>query len=158
MTFTKPLLNRSDNTAGLQHQRGNDRDTKKFSFVPYFVSKYDNLRFAQRRVVFMRNKYSPYFSLHGRHGECMYSCDHVHVLRSRCARTTVPEVPVVEALSHHSATGKLTLILKPIFHKKTGLRWVPDANEIYTKNMKCTCSTRKCCVGTQRNLYSTGNF
>ena len=47
---------------------------------------------------------------------------------------------------------------KPIFHQKTGLRWVPDANEIYTKNMKCTCSTQKCCVGTQRNLYSTGNF
>ena len=46
--------------------------------------------------------------------------------------------------------------VKPIFHQKTGLRWVPDANEMYTKNMKCTCSTRKCCVGTQRNLYSTG--
>ena len=47
--------------------------------------------------------------------------------------------------------------LKPIFHRKLGWRWVPNANEIYTKNMKCTCSTRKCCVGTQRNLYSTGN-
>ena len=49
-----------------------------------------------------------------------------------------------------------TQTLKPIFHLKTGLRWVPDANEIYTKNMKCTCPTRKFCVGTQRNLYSTG--
>ena len=29
-------------------------------------------------------------------------------------------------------------------------------NEIYTKNMKCTCPTRKFCVGTQCNLYSTG--
>ena len=46
--------------------------------------------------------------------------------------------------------------LKPIFHLKTGLRWVPDANEIYTKNMKCTCPTPAFCVGTQRNLYSTG--
>ena len=44
--------------------------------------------------------------------------------------------------------------VKPIFHLKTGLRWVPDANDIYTKNMKCTCPTRKFCVGTQRNLYS----
>ena len=50
----------------------------------------------------------------------------------------------------------LTEKVKPIFHKKTGLRWVPDANEIYTKNMKCTCPTRKFCVGTQCNLYSTG--
>ena len=47
-------------------------------------------------------------------------------------------------------------ILKPIFHLKTGLRWVPDANEIYTKNMKCTCPSPAFCVGTQRNLYSTG--
>ena len=46
--------------------------------------------------------------------------------------------------------------LKPIFHLKTGLRWMPDANEIYTKNMKCTCPTPAFCVGTQRNLYSTG--
>ena len=50
----------------------------------------------------------------------------------------------------------MVLILKPIFHLKTGLRWGPDANEIYTKNMKCTCPTRKFCVGVQRNLYSTG--
>ena len=50
----------------------------------------------------------------------------------------------------------LSIHLKPIFHLKTGLRWVPDANEIYTKNMKCTCPTRKFCVGTQHNLYSTG--
>ena len=33
--------------------------------------------------------------------------------------------------------------LKPIFHQKTGLRWVPDANEISTKNMKCTCPTQR---------------
>ena len=46
--------------------------------------------------------------------------------------------------------------LKPIFHQKKGWRWVPDANEIYTKNMKCTCPTPAFCVGTQRNLYSTG--
>ena len=50
----------------------------------------------------------------------------------------------------------IKLILKPIFHLKTGLRWVPDANEIYTKNMKCTCPTRQFCIGTQRNLYFTG--
>ena len=34
-----------------------------------------------------------------------------------------------------------TIILKPIFHQKTGLRWVPDANEIDINNMKCTCPT-----------------
>ena len=28
--------------------------------------------------------------------------------------------------------------LKPIFHQKLGSRWLPNANEIYTKNMKCT--------------------
>ena len=45
--------------------------------------------------------------------------------------------------------------LKPIFHWKLGSRWVPVANEIYTKNMKCTWPTPAFCVGTQRNLYST---
>ena len=52
--------------------------------------------------------------------------------------------------------GKFCQNIKPIFHLKTGLRWVPDANENYTKNMKCTCPTRKIFVGTQRNLYFTG--
>ena len=37
--------------------------------------------------------------------------------------------------------------LKPIFHWKLGLRWAPNANEIYSKNMKCTWPTQK--------LYST---
>ena len=46
--------------------------------------------------------------------------------------------------------------LKPIFHWKWGSRWVPNANEIYTKNMKCTWPTPAFCVGTKRNLYSTG--
>ena len=45
--------------------------------------------------------------------------------------------------------------LKPIFHWKWGLRWVPNTNEIYTKNMKYTWPTPAFCVGTQRNLYST---
>ena len=31
--------------------------------------------------------------------------------------------------------------IKPIFHQKTGLRWVPDANKIDINNMKCTCLT-----------------
>ena len=31
--------------------------------------------------------------------------------------------------------------LKPIFHWKLGLRWLQNANEINTKNMKCTCPT-----------------
>ena len=31
--------------------------------------------------------------------------------------------------------------VKPIFHWKWGSRWAPNANEIYTKNMKCTCPT-----------------
>ena len=45
--------------------------------------------------------------------------------------------------------------IKPIFHWKWGSRWVPNTNEIYTKNMKCTWPTPAFCVGTQRNLYST---
>ena len=46
--------------------------------------------------------------------------------------------------------------LNLIFHWKWGSRWVPNANETYTKNMKCTWPTPAFCVGTQRNLYSTG--
>ena len=46
--------------------------------------------------------------------------------------------------------------LKPIFHWKLGSRWLPNANEINTKNMKCTWPTPEFCIGTQRNLYSTG--
>ena len=45
--------------------------------------------------------------------------------------------------------------LKPIFHWKWDSRWVPNANEIYTKNMKCTWPKPAFCVRTQRNLYST---
>ena len=45
--------------------------------------------------------------------------------------------------------------IKPIFHWKWGSRWVPNANKIYTKNMKCTWPTPVFCVGTQHNLYST---
>ena len=45
--------------------------------------------------------------------------------------------------------------LKPIFHWKLGSRWLPNANEINTKNMKCTWPTPEFCIGTQRNLYST---
>ena len=45
--------------------------------------------------------------------------------------------------------------VKPKFHWKWGSRWVPNANEIYTKNMKYTWPTPAFCVGTQHNLYST---
>ena len=47
-------------------------------------------------------------------------------------------------------------VLKPIFYWKLGSRWLPNANEINTKNMKCTWPTPELCVGTQRNLYSIG--
>ena len=50
---------------------------------------------------------------------------------------------------------KIIQNLKPIFHRKWGSRWVPNANEIYTKNMKCTWPMPVFCVGTQSNLYST---
>ena len=46
-------------------------------------------------------------------------------------------------------------ILKPIFHWKSGSRWVLNANKIYTKSMKCTWLKPAFCIGTQRNLYST---
>ena len=32
--------------------------------------------------------------------------------------------------------------VKPIFPSKMDLRWVPNANEIDTNNMKCTCPTQ----------------
>ena len=48
------------------------------------------------------------------------------------------------------------MFVKPIFHRKLGSRWVPNANEIYTKKKKYTWPTPAFCVGTQRNLYSTG--
>ena len=51
---------------------------------------------------------------------------------------------------------KTLVYLKPIFHWKWGSRWVPNANETYTKNIKCTWPTPAFCVGTQCNLYSTG--
>ena len=35
----------------------------------------------------------------------------------------------------------LAKIIKPIFHWKLGLRWLQNADEINTKNMKCTCPT-----------------
>ena len=47
------------------------------------------------------------------------------------------------------------VVVKPVFHWKWGLRWVPNANEIYTKKMKCTWPTPAFCIGTQRHLYST---
>ena len=53
------------------------------------------------------------------------------------------------------STIYLMFSLKPIFHRKLGSRWVPNANEIYTKNMKYTWPTPAFCIGTQRNLYST---
>ena len=36
--------------------------------------------------------------------------------------------------------------LKPIFHWVLGLRWLPNANEIDTKNMKCTWPAPEICV------------
>ena len=33
--------------------------------------------------------------------------------------------------------------LKPIFHQKNGLRWVPDANEIYTKKHEINVHARR---------------
>ena len=50
----------------------------------------------------------------------------------------------------------LMLTFKPIFHWKLCSRWLPNANEINTKNMKCTWPTPEFCVGTQCNKYSTG--
>ena len=42
--------------------------------------------------------------------------------------------------------------LKPIFHWKWGSRWVTNANEIYTKNMKYTWPTPAFCVGANANF------
>ena len=48
----------------------------------------------------------------------------------------------------------MTKTLKPIFHWKLGLHWLPNANEINPKNMKCTWPMENFAFGTQRNLYS----
>ena len=40
-----------------------------------------------------------------------------------------------------------TPMLKPIFHWERCLRWLPNANEMDTNNMKCTCPTQDFCVG-----------
>ena len=45
--------------------------------------------------------------------------------------------------------------LKPIFHRKRCLRWLPNANEIDTNNMKLHGQRKPQRQGTQRNLYST---
>ena len=78
-------------------------------------------------------------------------------------RLTFPILPPTSmnksptTLLHYSFSSHRTCIrkLKPIFHWRWGSRWIPNANEIYTKNMKCTWPTPVFCVGTQRNLYST---
>ena len=61
----------------------------------------------------------------------------------KCTYTNAP-------LPSHRPLG-----LKPIFHWKLGSRWLPNTNEINTKNMKCTWPMPEFCVGTQHNLYST---
>ena len=43
-----------------------------------------------------------------------------------------------------SVHGNVTV--KSIFHWKLGLHWLPNANEINTKNMKCTWPMQKFCV------------
>ena len=48
----------------------------------------------------------------------------------------------------NKVTGESQATVKPIFHWKLGLRWLPNANEINTKNMKCTWPTPEFCVGT----------
>ena len=45
-------------------------------------------------------------------------------------------------------------LLKPIFHWKLDLRWLPNANEIDTKKKKCMWPTQTFAFETQRNLYS----
>ena len=45
-----------------------------------------------------------------------------------------------------STTHDIARELEPIFHWKVGLRWLPNANEINTENMKCTWPTRKFCI------------
>ena len=48
------------------------------------------------------------------------------------------------------------LTLMPIFHwKLSALLWISNANEIITKNMKCTWPTPAPRVGHPANLYST---
>ena len=43
--------------------------------------------------------------------------------------------------------------VKPIFHCKLGLRWVINANEMSTNNMKCTWPTRQFCIWGPNTTY-----
>ena len=51
-----------------------------------------------------------------------------------------------------STTSQRLWVYSPYSTEKTG----PNANEIDTKKVKCTWPTPEFCIGTQRNLYSTG--
>ena len=71
---------------------------------------------------------------------------------------------MIDFLTTHTPTARVIFTekasldifsLKPIFHWKLGSRWIPNASEIYTKEMKYTWPTPAFCVGTQSNLYST---
>ena len=44
-----------------------------------------------------------------------------------------------------------------IFHQILRSRWVPNANEIDTNNMKCTCPTQTQLYRIKRKPYSTGS-
>ena len=54
-----------------------------------------------------------------------------------------------------STSNVFPIIFKPIFHWKLCSRWLPNAGESDTNNMKSTWPTQEFCVGTQRDLYST---
>ena len=80
---------------------------------------------------------------------------HVYFMYNSCCLCIIFRVGYAN-ISRRKGIFQWNMGLKPIFHRKLGSRWVPNANEIYTKNMKYTWPTPEFCVGTRRNLYSTG--
>ena len=57
--------------------------------------------------------------------------------------------------NRHSLTLRNSNVALSMFSLYSTGNWLPNTNEIDTKNMKCTCPTREISLGSQRNLYST---
>ena len=62
----------------------------------------------------------------------------------------------INNVGHHVPLAPLFLFsLLNVYSPYSTGNWLPNANEIDTKNMKCTCRTQEILFGTQCNLYST---
>ena len=58
-------------------------------------------------------------------------------------------IETIELRPWQNGRYHLLSILKPIFHCKLSSRWVPNANEMSTNNMKCTWPTQNFSIGSR---------